>query len=156
MTRAEAAASRKDLTMANSRGRPTLLTDELTKRICANLQKAISFKASCESEGVLVTTAEKWLASGAEDKASYVPFFEAVTRARARGEIAAHNKVMRGGKGSDGAKFVLERRFRESYGRVDRLEHAGHDGGAVKTETTLAMKLDELSVDHLRRLAEAN
>jgi len=142
--------------MANRRGRPTKLTDGLTEKICAHLGNGIAFKTALEAEGISERVGHDWLSKGEDGKEPYAVFSAALTQARARGEIFLHNRVLSGGKGSSNAQFVIERRFREHYGRVDRLEHAGHDGGAVKTETTLAMKLDELSVEHLRRLAEAD
>jgi len=134
------------------RGRPSLLTDAIIKAICRHLEAGIAFKTACEAEGVLVTTAEKWLASGAEGKAPYAAFFEASTRARNRGEIFLHRKVIAGGKGSKGAEFVLERRFRRHYGRIDRLEHAGHDGGAVQVVPPIQNALEGLTTDELRKL----
>ena len=125
-------------------GRPSLFSDDLTNRISANLETGVPFRFACEAEGVLVTTAEKWLAAGKDGDEKHVSFFEAVTRARARGAIHLHGKVERGGPGSHGAQFLLERRYRDEYGNVQRIEHAGHDGGTVKVEaTTIAQMTDE-------------
>lgn len=135
-------------------GRPSVKSDSLTDAICAHLSVGIPFRFSCEAEGVLVTTAEKWLAAGARGEEKHVPFFEAATRARARGAIHLHGKVERGGPGSHGAQFLLERRYRDDYGNVQRIEHAGHDGGPVKSETTIAEKLSALTVEELRALAK--
>ena len=135
------------------KGPPPLVNEDLTSLICVHLAKGVPFRFACEAEGVLLTTAEKWLANGKADQPEYRPFFEAVTRARARGAIGLHEHVQAGGRGSQGAQFLLERRYRDEYGNIQRIEHAGHDGGPVKTESTIEAKLEQLTIEELRALA---
>jgi hypothetical protein len=123
--------------MANRRGRPTLLTDEITRRVCAHIGKGIALKPAFEAEGISERVGHDWLAKGEDGVKPFDSFSAAVTRARARGEIALHCRVLKGGPGSDGARFILERRVRERYGRVDRVEMAGHDGGAIQIDADL-------------------
>lgn len=97
-------------------GRPTTLTEDITKAICANLELALPMRIAAEAEGISEKTVEQWLEVGRKGREPYASFYRETTRAKSK---AAKNLVVRslaGGKGSSSANFHLERRFREFYG----------------------------------------
>jgi len=131
-------------------GRPTLLDPDIIAAVVGYLETGIPFKYACEAEGLSEKVAYEWCRRGEAGESPYNQFSSAVTRARARGAIHLHGKVERGGAGSHSAQFLLERRFRDEYGNVQKIEHAGHDGGAVKIE---AKAIADLSDEELLKLA---
>lgn len=135
-------------------GRPkgtTLLQADsaLAQRIADNVAKPMPFKYACTREGISEVTGYDWLKRGEAGESGYVAFFEAVTRAKADAVAKLTDHALGGGRGSMNAVWFLERRYREDYGNIQRIEHAGHDGGAVEIKAIAAMTDEEL-----RKLAE--
>jgi hypothetical protein len=138
------------------RGRPTLCTPELTQAICAHIGIGIAFKTACAAQGITEAAGHLWMARGeaaeTEADAPYIHFFESVSRARARGEVYLHELTLTGGKGSSMAGWMLERRFRDHYGPMQRIEHSGPAGKPI--EQNIAVNYAALDDDELRRIAE--
>lgn len=116
----------------------------LIERIAANLRLGLSLANAAEIEGVQRDTAYLWKKHGAAGIEPYVEFFHAITRATAEGARYFTLRALKGGPGSHQAMFFLERRYREDYGNVQRLEHTGHDGGAIEVKAIAAMSDEEL------------
>lgn len=114
--------------------------DELVKL----LEEGVSERMSIQAVGIAASTFSVWMNG---DKPQHRAFADAVTRARARGAINLHRQAREGGKGSHGAMFILERRFREEYGAHQKIEHSGPDGGAIVGE------IRNMSTEELAKLA---
>lgn len=136
--------------MEKKRGRPSRLDQALIARIAKNVAIPIPFKFACEREGVHETSGHEWMAKGEAGEKPYDEFYLAVTRARAESVVHLTQHTLAGGRGSMGAQFQLERRFREHYGPTQRIEHSGPDGKAIEVKRSLA----EMSDEELIQLAE--
>ena len=137
--------------MGRPKGSSPLLNPERTQAICGLLESGVPEKYAAEANDVDEVTFHGWMKKGLDGTEPYAGFRKAVTRARARGAINLHTRVLNGGKGCMGAQFALERRFRDEYGPRQRIEHAGHDGGSVKIETT---EISKMSDEELLKLAQ--
>lgn len=138
------------------RGRPPgsglKLTPEVESEICKALEIAVPLKYAAEAAGIAESTVHEWLERGEKGEEPFATFAVAVSRARAKAVRNLSAKALGGGPGSSQATWFLERRFRQEYGPVQKLEHSGPDGGPMQVEG-VAKELDKLSADELRRLA---
>jgi transposase len=106
-------------------GRPTKLTPEVQRAICESIALSIPNKYAADEAGIDEDTFASWMRRGREGRAPYAAFYRAVTRARASAVKSLTVRVLGGGKGSAGATWLLERRFREDYGPSQKLELSG-------------------------------
>lgn len=89
-------------------GRPTLLTADLTTVIAAAIEQGATFDAAMAAAGVHPSTGYRWLSEGSSDTApaGFREFREAVTRARAKAELAMTAAVVSDAKGGSVIKHV--------------------------------------------------
>lgn len=123
-------------------GRPSLLSDpERRDRIIRvftdALEKCLPNTTACELAGISEATYYGWMSAGEEGLEPYASFYEAVTRARARGEECMVDVVhlatleKRDAEGNPtgmvdwkAAAWLLERRFPERYGAAVTVRKA--------------------------------
>lgn len=131
-----------------SGGRPTKLTDELTKEIVGYIEDGMFIKDACILAGIGRRTYYHWLgiaeaelkrldenprARLKKDAEPYVEFLHTVTCARAKAEYEALKQVRNGRfKTYDGgnrdwkaAAWFLEHSFPDKYKQKVGLEHSG-------------------------------
>jgi hypothetical protein len=129
-------------------GSSTLLTAELTKRICDRLEIAVPEKWAAEEHGIDEGTFHSWMRKGAAGVEPYVAFREAVTRAKAKAVSNLHVRALAGGKGSSQATWMLERRYWRDYAEHKRVE-------ITPTEPPLGEQdIDEAIAEQRKRVAE--
>jgi hypothetical protein len=110
----------------------TKLTPEIQAEICGKIAPgSVSIRSAATSSGVSYESVKTWIRRGASGEEPYASFARAVECARGQAEVNLSAKALAGGKGSSVATWMLERRFREDYGPVNRLEHSGPDGGPI-------------------------
>ncbi len=135
------------------RGRPIGATTKLTplvqEEICKGLELAMPLSRAAGAAGVSKQLLSHWMKLGEQGIEPYAAFFLTVSRAENIGVRNMHIRALGGGKGSSQATWFLERRFKDEYGNVQRLEHTGHDGGAVQIQALATMSEEEL-----KKLAE--
>lgn len=130
--------------------RPTDLTPEVQQRIIEALRAGNYIDTACEYAGIGTSTFYRWMERGTrqDEPDIYREFRDAVKRARAESEIRNVGLVQRAA--SDGtwqaAAWFLERSYPKKWGRHDRHEVTGPDGGPV----SVAVDSDALEA----RLAE--
>jgi hypothetical protein len=113
-------------------GNVTKLTPEVSATICKETELALSLEKAANLADVDLSTVKHWIKRGKETgEEPYASFAIAIARARAQAAKNFTLIALSGRKGSDKATFFLERRFREDYGPVNRLEHSGPDGGPI-------------------------
>jgi len=105
-----------------SRGRPTKLTQDVERAICANLALSIPDKYAAEEAGIDDITFQLWIRRGREGRPPYAAFYKAVTRARASAVKSLTIRALGGGKGSSASMWTLERRYRNDYGPSQKVE----------------------------------
>jgi hypothetical protein len=99
-----------------------MLTPEAQRAICESIALSIPNKYAAEEAGIDEDTFALWMRKGREGRPLYGAFYRAVTRARACAVKSLTVRVLGGGKGSSGATWLLERRFRDDYGPSQKLE----------------------------------
>jgi hypothetical protein len=104
-------------------GPVTKLTPEVREQICVELCFATPLKAASENACVDLSTVKHWIKRGKETTDEpYVSFAVAVQQARGAAVCYLQRKALEGGKGSGAAMWTLERRHREDYGPVNRID----------------------------------
>jgi hypothetical protein len=88
---------------------PSVYTPELAAAICENLELGMPLTLAAEAEGVHRTTAQSW---EDRDQNGCASLF---AQARARGAKMWMTQAREGGKGSNAATWMLERRYRDDY-----------------------------------------
>jgi len=117
-------------------GRPTDLTPETQTRVIEALRAGNYIDAACAYAGIGTSTYYRWMQRAQEFDAPdiYVEFRETVLKARAEAEIRNVGLIQRAA--SDGtwqaAAWFLERSHPRKWGRHDRHEVTGPDGGPVE------------------------
>jgi hypothetical protein len=100
------------------RGRPSKLTAASETKIIDALRAGASMEAAARLGGVGPRTLHRWLAAGESAKAGVQrDLWQKVRRARAEGEQQLLASVKAGGPGWQGAAWILERRWRDTYGK---------------------------------------
>lgn len=134
-----------------TRGRKTLLTPETVETITRYLKDGGYVDHACTAVGIGKSTYYSWLERGRkeadrraaglepdENETQYLEFMDTVEKAQAEaavsliGEIANHAR-----NGTwQAAAWILERKFPRQWGRFDRAEVSGPEGGAVKIDVS--------------------
>jgi transposase len=117
--------------------RPTKLTPEVQEKIVTALRAGNYQETSATYAGISVPTFYGWMDRGRNEPGSiYSEFLEAVEKAKADAEVRDVALIDRAA--ADGnwqaAAWKLERKFPNRWGRVNRTEVTGADGGALKVE----------------------
>lgn len=115
-------------------GRPDLLTPERKDRIISMIRQGVFIETACEANGIGKTTYYRWL-ERADDPASdpkYREFRDATNTARAEAESRHVLRVEQASRNDwKASAWFLERSFPTKYGKQQRIEHTGADGGAI-------------------------
>lgn len=138
-------------------GRHSKLTPDLLRWFVAALQGGMFFTRACKLVGVHRSVAYDWLKRGRAanppaSEALYVQFALLVEYAGAAAEYAALTHVRLGLKGWEGPAWYLERRDPKRYGRRQRTELTGADGGSIKhavehSADALCDRIEEIAAD---------
>ncbi len=120
-------------------GRKTKLTPEVQKRIC-EIIRAGNFAATAASVvGIDESTFYRWMSEGEKaTRGQYREFRNAVKKASAEAEQKNVKYIQSAApKNWQAAAWWLERRNPDTWGRKDRHEHTGADGGPIQEQITL-------------------
>lgn len=132
-------------------GRPTLLDDDRRDRITEALRNGAYIDHAAQAAGISTSTYHGWMERGRTERdrrraglepddheAPYLDFLESVERAQSEaavdllGEIANHAR-----NGTwQAAAWILERKFPRQWGRFDRTEHTGPEGGPMRLDVS--------------------
>lgn len=113
--------------------RPTKLTPDVQRTICAALQAGNYASAACAMAGIDDATFYRWMQRGArERRGAYCEFRDAVERATARGEVSLVAIIRKAAeKDWRAALALVERRHPERWGKAIAL--TGKGGGPIAT-----------------------
>lgn len=135
-------------------GRPTKLTEEVQKKIVEAVRAGIWLDQAAALAGIAPSSLYLWADKGQRAlevaeltnkpltgvDAVYADFSEALKKARAEAE--ARNITLVQQAASNGtwqaAAWFLERSFPQRWGRTDRMEVTGKDGGSVEITVSAA------------------
>jgi hypothetical protein len=111
---------------------PTKLTPELQDRVVAYVRAGNYVETAAAAAGVSKVSLYDWLKRGARGEAPYDAFADAMAQAVAMAEA---RDVALIGKAAEtqwqAAAWRLERKFPDRYGRRERHEVSGPDGGPI-------------------------
>jgi transposase len=136
---------------AKKTGRPTLLDDERLEAITNALRNGAYIEHAAQAAGINPSTYHLWMDRGRTERdrrraglkadsneTKYLEFLEAVEKAQSEaavdllGEIANHAR-----NGTwQAAAWILERKFPRQWGRFDRSEVTGAEGGPVRLDVS--------------------
>lgn len=132
------------------RGRPTVLTPEVTDTILTLVRAGNYLEVAAAAAGVSRDSLFEWLKRGARERRSvtdgkrqkprkseqpFVDFSDALQKARGTSEAADLEVIRRAAvKNWQAAAWRLERKHPQRWGRRERHEITGKDGGPVKSE----------------------
>ncbi len=142
--------------MTETRGRPSIYTQEIADTICKALAEGKSLRSICREEGMPTeATVRMWAADDREG------FYSQYTRARDIGldcvaeevfEIADHGSDhQRDRLKFDARRWYLSKLAPKRYGDKITQEHTGADGGPIQSQATV--DVTGLSAEQLAVLA---
>lgn len=142
-------------------GRPTKLTPEMQGRIVDAIRAGNYLDTAAAYAGINRGTLHDWLKKGRGKNARkpFSAFVEAVDEAMAVAEVrfVAHiATAAQDPKHWTASAWMLERRHPDRWGRRERVEHTGKDGGPVEISApahVVETKLDELAERRSKREA---
>ena len=123
------------------KGRPTKLNPDVQKRIVDAVATGNYYEAACGYAGVSYQSLRNWIQRGEAAKSGpYFDFVEALTRAEAQCEVRMVAQWQAAMPGDWRAiRDFLERRYNGRWGRKEKHELSGPDGGPI------SLSWDELS-----------
>lgn len=110
-----------------------MCTPERIERIADAIRAGNYAQVAARYGGIGESTYYEWLRRGGEGEAPFVEFMEAVKEAEAQAEVRNMALIQQAAQGGtwQAAAWYLERRYPARYGRRDRMEHSGPDGGPI-------------------------
>lgn len=121
--------------IVRAKGRPTKFTHDVRTRIIAAIRNGNTYEASANYGGISYDSLRGWLNRG-EDEAEgeFFEFFNAIKKAEAEAEVESVALIRRSAQDGQwqAAAWFLERRKPSDWGRRDRHEITGANGGAVE------------------------
>ncbi|MHC4395626.1 MAG: hypothetical protein ACYS1A_08215 [Planctomycetota bacterium] len=119
-------------------GRKTKLTPKLQDKICDIIRRGNYIEVACGFVGIDVSTYYNWLKWGEAAKSGkYFEFFKAAKRAENEQETLYVENIRKAA--FDGvwqaSAWYLERKYPERWGRKERKEITGKDGGPIEVKS---------------------
>jgi hypothetical protein len=109
------------------RGRPTKITNALTRRICDLLAKGVDQKTACNLAGVPYSTFNEWKQKGSESAEPFASFFSVISRARDEHKARLQKIILDAAEGLlprhadwKAAAWALERGWPNEFAPFDR------------------------------------
>lgn len=148
--------------MPNRRvGRPTKLTKKTQEKIIEFLRNGAYVETAALAAGVAKATFYNWLKEGNKEKEQkidgiYSRFLDAIDEASAKAEVADVLRITQAAQNGiwQASAWRLERKFPEKWGKSDKLEMTGKNGGPIDVRT-VTIDVSKLSTEHLKALKEA-
>ena len=135
-------------------GRPTKLTEEVQEKILGAVRAGIWLDQAAALAGIAASSLYLWADKGQRalelaevenraltpSEAVYADFSESLKKARAEAEARNITLVQQAASAGtwQAAAWFLERSFPNRWGRKDRMEVTGKDGGAMEVTVTAA------------------
>lgn len=103
-------------------GKPTLCVPEGYEPLLGLLRMGMYVQQACNMVGIAKDTIYDWLKRGAAGEEPYAAFASAYEKAAAQAEMVALSDIRAGKNNWQARAWFLERRFRDRWGRNDKLE----------------------------------
>jgi hypothetical protein len=116
-------------------GRPTKFNPEVCTKIIEAIKNGATFEKAAEAGGVNYSTILNWKEKGMKaNEGVYFEFFQNLKKAEDHGEDQLLQNIINAGKLPQhwqANAWILERRYPHKWGKIDRQEITGKDGGAI-------------------------
>jgi len=143
-----------------SPGRPSHLTEEVTKIICDALANGNFRSVAAAAAGVPLRTFSQWMKNGEQETdEKYVVFRQAVIQAEKQAEIRAVQMIMaKAAEDPKHAQWWLAHRFPERWAERyrGRIEHTGKNGGPIQVTDARDKLIEKLSSILTGNAADSN
>ncbi len=121
------------------KGRRCKLTPELQDRIVELIRAGNYIETVCQAVGIGKTTFYRWLERGRNSKTKKGKFWEfwnAIKKAESEAEAFYLDQIRKAAVEGrwQAAAWYLERKYPDRWGRKDRHELSGPDGGPIELE----------------------
>lgn len=132
-------------------GRPTKLTPAIANTILASLKRGAYLETACNAAGIAYGTMRQWVAKGVAHKEDnirsvYRDFADKLARAQANVEMDLAERVASQTDADWRAgAFILERRFRDRWGKNDQPQAANVTIVLADTQQSALLELLRLS-----------
>jgi transposase len=113
------------------------LTADLTEQITKLISEGNYVEVACSAVGIGKTTFYRWLEAGDSAQSGiFRDFWNAIKKAEAEAETKYTGVIKDAANTGNwtAAAWWLERRYPERWGKRDRLEMTGKDGGPIETK----------------------
>lgn len=135
---------------AGKRRKPGDLPEQLVDHIAAMLRVGMYRDRAAIAAGVSPDTFNHWIQYAKDGKEPFLSAFRVWDQAEAQFEFVALAEMAKQGQGRDARLLfqVLERKHRDRWGMVQKLEHTGAEGGPIQfggTADLVASKLEKLA-----------
>jgi len=127
-------------------GRKPKLNKDLIKRLQDALEAGNYIETACDYAGINRATLYRWLAEAelVGSKPLLRELSDAVSKARASAEVRNVYRIQQAAETSwQAAAWWLERSHSKKWGRQQKVELSGADGGAINVEINAKAKLLE-------------
>lgn len=113
--------------------RPTRCTPEVTQRVADAIRGGNYANVAAQYAGIGESTYYEWLQRGREGESPFAEFAEAIKEAEAQAEVRNMALIQQAAQAGtwQASAWYLERRYPSRYGRRERLEHSGPEGGPI-------------------------
>jgi hypothetical protein len=124
-------------------GRPSLLSEELMKKLCDLIRSGVYVKTACQIVGIGTATYYEWMKRGRiEESSVFSKFLDSIKKAEAEGEGALVLGIRKDESWQSKA-WLLERKYPDRWGRKDKIEHEG----GMKIKVDVGDKIREIYKD---------
>lgn len=133
-----------------ARGRPTKITPALIQTVVTTILAGNYREVAAQRAGISSDTFRRWMVMGSRGRRGlFAEFYSAVITAEHEAEIKAVGLVLKAAENTDArhAEWWLERKFHERWGRRDRVEVAGRNGGPIELSTYVYLPANGREID---------
>jgi len=121
------------------RGQPTKFTPKTKEKILKAIRLGLSITKACNVAGIEYNTYRNWETKALYDKEpDYVDFFQECERAKDEREAFHLNQIVQASRDGtwQASAWFLERSLPQVYGRQNKVELTGKDGGPIQSQNT--------------------
>lgn len=119
------------------RGQPTKFTPKTKEKILKAIRLGLSITKACNIAGIEYNTYRNWETKALYDKEpDYVDFFQECERAKDEREAFHLNQIVQASRDGtwQASAWFLERSLPQVYGRPNKVELTGKDGGPIQSQ----------------------
>jgi len=131
-------------------GRPTSLTPEVQRAICASLRAGNYRETAAQAGGVDARSLRRWVERGEEGEEPFAEFLSAVQKAEAVAERRLLRSIRKGVDGWQARAWILERRWPGRWSgrvRVTVTDHVDQLTAKLKADPELHRKVLDVLAD---------